>query len=124
MPPSGFSQEAINGLLDFVRDSYKNTLDKYAGEDFSEERVLNNSITYLNNLVKKAVPISLDGTISKEGIKGLQKFVSINFKDLIAEIHQGKKQEGQAMQTEIEHISDYLIRFKLWILKTREKEFW
>ncbi len=113
MPPSGFSQEAINGLLTFVSDTYRNTLDKYKGQDMSEETVLNDSIKYLNGLVEKAVPISLDETISKEGLKGLQKFVAVNFKDLIAEIHQGKKQEGQAMQTEIENISDYLAKFKL-----------
>ena len=76
MPPSGFSQEAINGLLTFVSDTYRNTLDKYKGQDMSEETVLNASIKYLNGLVEKAVPISLDETISKEGLKGLQKFVA------------------------------------------------
>jgi hypothetical protein len=113
MPPSGFSQEAINGLLEFVKDSYKNTLNKYAGQNLSEEAVLNQGIDYLNNLVEQSVLAAVDGTISKEGIRGLQKFVSTNFKDLIAEIQQGKKKEGQAMQTEIENISDYLGKFKL-----------
>ena len=35
MPPSGFSQEAINGLLDFVSDAYKKTLDRYSGQDLT-----------------------------------------------------------------------------------------
>ena len=50
MPPSGFSQEAINGLLEFVKDSYKNTLNKYAGQDLSEKDILNQGIDYLKNL--------------------------------------------------------------------------
>jgi len=113
MPPSRFSQEAINGLLDFVRDSYQNTLDKYRGQDLTEEEVLEDSIQYLDGLVKGSAPIALDGTVSLQGIRGLQRFVSINYKDLITEIHEGKKQEGKAMQTELEHIGSYLAQFKL-----------
>ncbi|MFA5173586.1 MAG: hypothetical protein WC438_00205 [Candidatus Pacearchaeota archaeon] len=113
MPPSGFSQEAINGLLDFVGDIYNNTLTKYKGQNLSEERFLNQSIEYLNSIVEKSIPIALDGIVSELGIKGLQAFVSINFKDLINEIHQGKKSEGEAMQTEIKHIDSYLSKFKI-----------
>ncbi|MEK6888506.1 MAG: hypothetical protein AABW80_00175 [Nanoarchaeota archaeon] len=40
MPPSGFSQDAINGLLVFVRDNYQRTLDKYRSQDLTEERTL------------------------------------------------------------------------------------
>lgn len=56
MPPSGFSQKAINGLLIFVKSCYE---------------------------------------------------------DLLKEIHQGKKQEGEAIQSEIKNIGDYLKKFKL-----------
>ena len=113
MPPSGFSQEAINGLLTFVRSAYENTLDKYKNQDLTEETVLQKSTQYLDKLVKKSIPPSLDGTVSSEGIKGLTKFVTTNYRDLIAEIEQGKKKEGEAMLTEIRDISKYLIKFKL-----------
>lgn len=113
MPPSGFSQSAVNGLLVFVRDNYQRTLDKYRGQNLSEEGILEDSVRYLERLVEKSAPVALDGTTSREGITGLQQFVSTNFRDLIQEIHIGKKQEGQAMQTEIEHIGAYLAQFKL-----------
>ena len=38
--------------------------------------------------------------------------VSINYRDLIKEIHGGKKQEGRAMQTERDNIETYLAQFK------------
>ena len=113
MPPSGFSQPAINGLLTFVKDAYEKTLERYKGRDLTEEATLNESIAYLNNVVEKSAPLALDGTVSREGISGLQAFVSTNYEDLIREIHVGKKQEGHAMQTEIEHIGRYLSQFKL-----------
>lgn len=113
MPPSGFSQEAINGLLVFVSDAYQNTLDRYRGRDLTEESVLNESIQYLDGVVSRSVPLATDGTVSEDGVRGLQRFVATNYKDLIAEIHVGKKQEGQAMQAEIDHIGQYLEQFKL-----------
>ena len=113
MPPSGFSQEAINGLLVFVRDAYQNTLDRYRGQDLTEESVLNDSVQYLDGVVRDSVPLVMDGTVSELGVRGLQRFVATNYKDLVAEIHSGKKQEGQAMQAEIDHIGQYLEQFKL-----------
>ena len=113
MPPSGFSQPAINGLLTFVRDAYVNTLDKYRGRDLSEEAALKESISYLEGYVERSVGCAVDGTVSREGIKGLQAFVTTNFIDLIQEIHDGKKQKGKAMEAEIQNIGDYLIKFKL-----------
>ena len=113
MPPSGFSQKAINGLLDFVEDAYKSTLDKYRGRNLAEESILRESIAYLDGLVEKSAPIALDGTVSNRGIRGLQAFVATNYEDLIKEIHIGKKQEGNAMQAEIDHIRGYLEQFSL-----------
>ncbi|MEK6792988.1 MAG: hypothetical protein AABX96_04705 [Nanoarchaeota archaeon] len=113
MPPSGFSQDAINGLLVFVRESYERTLARYKGRDLSEEATLDESIRYLGSLVEESTPLALDGTVSRTGIRGLQQFVSTNFRDLVKEIHEGKKEEGHAMQTEIEHIGLYLAQFKL-----------
>lgn len=47
MPPSGFSQEAINGLLTFVRATYENTLERYRGGNLSEPQQLANIRSYL-----------------------------------------------------------------------------
>ena len=113
MPPSGFSQDAINGLLTFVRSTYENTLDRYKDKNLSEREHLEASIGYLEGVVKSTAPLALNGTVSREGIEGLAKFVSVNFRDLITEINVGKKKEGESMQTEITRISSYLAQFKL-----------
>jgi hypothetical protein len=113
MPPSGFSQDAINGLLAFVRDAYQNTLDRYKGQDLTEEQILQESIGYLEGVVRTTAPFAVKGTVSPEGIKGLAKFLTTNYRDLIREIHEGKKQEGHAMEIEIGDISEYLAKFSL-----------
>lgn len=56
MPPSGFNQKAINGLLIFIRECYGN---------------------------------------------------------LLEEIQEGKKQESQAIQGELDNIEEYLSEFKI-----------
>src|SRR3989344_279260 len=108
MPPSGFSQDAINGLLTFVRSAYENTLDRYRDKNLSEREHLQKSIGYLEGVVKSTAPLALNGTVSREGIEGLAMFVSVNYRDLIAEISQGKKKEGEAIQTELKNIGNYL----------------
>lgn len=113
MPPSGFSQDAINGLLTFVRSTYENTLDRYRDKNLSEREHLEASVGYLEGVVKSTAPLALNGTVSREGIEGLAKFVSVNFRDLITEINVGKKKEGEAVQTELTHIGSYLAQFKL-----------
>ncbi|MEK6937794.1 MAG: hypothetical protein AABX04_01990 [Nanoarchaeota archaeon] len=113
MPPSGFSQEAINGLLVFVRAAYENTLDRYRSKDLSERKHLEESIGYLESVVKSTAPLAVNGTVSREGIEGLATFVTVNYRDLITEINQGKKNEGQAIQTELFNIGRYLAQFKL-----------
>ncbi|MBI2662111.1 hypothetical protein HYX11_01490 [Candidatus Woesearchaeota archaeon] len=113
MPPSGFSQEAINGLLKFVEAAYESTLVRYRGKSLSEGEHLEESIGYLEGVVKSTAPLAVNGTVSREGIEGLATFVIINYKDLINEINQSKKNEGQAIQTELSNISRYLAQFKL-----------
>ncbi len=113
MPPSGFSQPAINGLLTFVKSAYETTLEKYQKTNLSEEKHLEASIAYLNEIVTSNTHLALNGTVSQEGIQGLATFMTTNFRDLIKEIHQGKKKEDQAVQTEIDNISRYLVQFKL-----------
>ena len=113
MPPSGFSHEAINGLLTFVRASYENTLEKCRGKSISEKARLQESIGYLEGVVQSTAPLALNGTVSREGIARLATFVSTNYRDLITEIIQGKKKEGEAIQTELDNIGKYLSQFKL-----------
>ncbi len=114
MPPSGFSQDAINGLLTFVKSTYENTLDRYRDKNhLSEREHLEASIGYLEGVVKSSAPLALNGTVSREGLDGLATFVSTNFRDLISEINTGKKKEGQAMQAELTNIGNYLAQFKL-----------
>jgi|GEM_PF-3421189 len=112
MPPSGFNQNAINGLLVFVRDAYSNTLKQYSGKNISEKEFLEQSSKYLENIVRKSTA-PLQSLVSQEGLNGLVTFCTENYRDLIKEIQVGKKPEGQAMQYEIEHISIYLKNFKL-----------
>jgi len=112
MPPSGFSQEAINGLLIFVREIYQKSLDRYKDTNLKEKQFLEEDIMYLDKLVKESVPIALE-SVSEPAIRGLQQFVSVNYRDLFREIIGGKKQEGEALQGEIQNIEDYLRKFKL-----------
>ncbi len=113
MPPSGFSQEAINGLLVFVRDSYEQTLKRYANSELSEKDYLDRAREYVEGRVLQSVGSALEGTVSIEGAKGLAKFVSVNFEDLIKEIKIGKKREGEAMEAEIKDIGRYLSQFTI-----------
>ncbi len=113
MPPSGFSQEAINGLLTFVMATYENTLERYRHKNLSEREHLQESIEYLGGVVKSTALSAFNGTVSREGIEGLATFVSANYVNLITEITQGKKREGEAIQTELCNLGRYLAQFKL-----------
>ena len=114
MPPSGFSQKAINGLLEFVKSCYQTTLNKYKEEDLSELKILDGSIGFLEKTIQETVEKGLPLTISPQGVLGLTAFISENYRDLTKEINVGKKQEGYAMQAELEHISEHLEKFKIW----------
>lgn len=113
MPPSGFSQKAINGLLEFVRSSYENTLARYQGKNLREKEALEGAVGYLDGIVRTSVPLAMNGTVSPKGIEGLARFVTTNFRDLVAEIESGKKTEGQAMEEEIADIGRYLAEFHI-----------
>lgn len=113
MPPSGFTEQAIVGLLTFVRSAYELTLQKYKGQTLSEAELLHQSIGFLEGIVRSSAAIALGGTVSREGIQGLVQFTTTNYRDLIAEIQVGKKTQGQALQTEIDDIGAYLAQFTL-----------
>lgn len=113
MPPSGFSKEAIGGLLVFVRSAYENTLERYKEQNLREREVLEGAVGYLDGIVRTSTPLATNGTVSKDGIAGLAKFVTTNFRDLVAEIDVGKKTEGEAMKAEIDDIGRYLAQFTI-----------
>ncbi|MBU2561510.1 MAG: hypothetical protein KKD17_04375 [Nanoarchaeota archaeon] len=50
---------------------------------------------------------------SQKAINGLLMFVGSCYEDLLAEIKQGKKTEGEAIQQELNNIKEYLEGFKL-----------
>ncbi len=50
---------------------------------------------------------------SQKAINGLLIFVASCYEDLLREIKEGKKTEGQAIQQELGNIRDYLTNFKI-----------
>jgi hypothetical protein len=50
---------------------------------------------------------------SQKAINGLLMFVGSCYEDLLREIKEGKKQEGEAIKQELDNINEYLINFKL-----------
>ena len=50
---------------------------------------------------------------SQKAINGILMFVGSCYEDLLTEIKQGKKTEGQAIKQELDNINTYLKDFKL-----------
>ncbi len=50
---------------------------------------------------------------SQKAINGLLIFVEACYEDLLKEIKEGKKTEGQAIKQELKNIREYLKNFKL-----------
>lgn len=50
---------------------------------------------------------------SQKAINGLLQFVATCYEDLLKEIKEGKKTEGEAIQQELNNIDEYLNNFKL-----------
>lgn len=112
MPPSGFNKKAINGLLEFVKGNYENTIKKYGKLNLSEKAQLGNAIIDMENNINNIL-INLKLELPEYAIKGLTIFIIENYADLIKEIQEGKKDEGNAMQAEITDISNYLLKFTI-----------
>jgi len=110
MPPSGFSQEAINGLLDFVKAMYQDVKAKNSGTSLTEEDFLKDFAERLKSCPQK---------ISQEGMRGLAIFMAECYKDLAKEINVGKDKygrpvvDGKAIDKEINQIENYLLEFTI-----------
>lgn len=120
MPPSGFSQKAINGLLEFVKASYEATLSEYnMNNQASESEFLAESVKDLNQKTKKVIEQNFPLGISKEGAEGISIFITTCYEDLVKEIHDGKDKhgrpviDGKAIQKEIDQIGSYLKEFTI-----------
>ena len=53
---------------------------------------------------------------SQKAINGLLVFVKECYEDLLKEIHEGKKTEGEAISSEVESIGKYLKKFEILII--------
>ena len=110
MPPSGFSQNAVNGLLEFVKAAYQDVKAKHSGTSLTEEEFLKDFAERLNSCPQK---------ISPEGMKGLAVFMAECYKDLAKEISIGKDKygrpvvDGKAINKEINQIGNYLLEFTI-----------
>ena len=109
MPPSGFKQDAINGLLTFVEECYKTVNETYTVTGISEDAVLAQAMGDLERLAANATTIG----VSPRAVQGLATFMQLNYRDLCEELRVGKKDPEQALATEMLHIGTYLERFKL-----------
>ena len=120
MPPSGFSQKAINGLLEFVRASYKATLLEFnSGRTQSEKSFLRENINSLKERLREVFNNNMPLEIDESGINGLVVFITTCYEDLIEEIMTGQDIhgriviDGQAMNKEILQIGSYLKSFTI-----------
>ncbi len=110
MPPSGFSQKAVNGLLEFIKATYKDAKIKHSGTSLTEE-------DFLKDLAKRLENCPQD--ISQEGIGGLAIFLAECYRDLSKEIVAGKDKygrplvDGKAIDKEIGQIGNYLLEFTI-----------
>jgi len=120
MPPSGFSQKAINGLLEFVNANYRVIAEKYEGRSLSERDFLEQTADELERQVRTTLIERFpDATKLNGGIEGLTTFVSECYRDLAQEIcigydkHSRLVIDGNAIQKELNQIHSYLVRFKI-----------
>jgi hypothetical protein len=120
MPPSGFSQKAINGLLDFVRANYETIADQYSGQNLSEQEFLEKTSSDLERQVSRVLTERFPNSERLNGgIQGLTTFVSECYRDLAQEIEAGQDKykrpviDGKAIQKELSQIEKYLSEFTI-----------
>jgi len=119
MPPSGFSQKAINGLLEFVNANYQTIADQYDGE-LSEKDFLEQTSSKLEEQVKNTLSQRFPNSERLNGgIEGLTTFVVECYRDLVQEIIAGQDKyqrpviDGNTIQKELNQIRDYLGKFTI-----------
>jgi hypothetical protein len=119
MPPSGFNQKAINGLLLFVGANYATIAQQYESFDGTEEEFLEQSASALEQQVVQLGRELPNATQLNGGLVGLQTFVAESYRDLAAEIRAGSDKygrpviDGKAIEKELTQIGDYLEKFSL-----------
>ena len=120
MPPSGFSQKAINGLLDFVRANYETIAEQYSGTNLSEQEFLEKTSSELEKQVSGVLAERFPNSERlNRGIQGLTTFVAECYRDLAQEISTGQDKyqrpviDGKAIQKELNQIGDYLTKFTI-----------
>ncbi|MAG45553.1 MAG: hypothetical protein CMH63_02145 [Nanoarchaeota archaeon] len=120
MPPSGFSQKAINGLLGFVRANYEVVAERYRDELLTEQEFLERTSDDLENQVKTVLTERFpESERLNGGVQGLTTFVVECYKDLAQEIVSGQDKhdrpviDGKAIQKELDQIGTYLTDFKI-----------
>jgi len=123
MPPSGFSQKAINGLLEFVRVNYQLMIEEYnlkSSEFDSEQDFLKSTSDKLRLQVESMLRKSFPHSEKLEtGIKGLVLFITECYLDLAGEIEKGTDKhnqqvvDGHAIQKELDQIGAFLKDFTI-----------
>ena len=120
MPPSGFNQKAINGLLEFMRANYQTIADRYRGRSLSEQEFLEKTSSELESQVRAVLAERFPNSERLNGgVQGLTTFVVECYRDLAREIVTGQDKyqrlviDGQAIQKELDQIETYLGRFKI-----------
>ncbi len=119
MPPSGFSQKAINGLLEFVKANYQTIAEDYSESSLTEKEFLEKASKDLEQQVKSILTERFPSSNLNGGVEGLTTFVTECYRDLAKEVIAGKDKydrsviDGKAIQKELAQIGDYLTEFKL-----------
>ncbi|MBT7902673.1 hypothetical protein HN587_02345 [Candidatus Woesearchaeota archaeon] len=120
MPPSGFNQNAINGLLEFVRANYASLQSKYESDDrdISEKDFLDEQASFLESRVAEQVSLK-NVNLDTQGVMGIVTFVAECYKDLAGEVTAGVDKygrpviDGAAIKKELTQISNYLTQFRI-----------
>lgn len=120
MPPSGFSQKAINGLLEFVKVNYETIADEYKNTSLSEQEFLEETSSRLEEQVRTTLTERFPSSERLNGgVQGLTTFVVECYRDLAQEIIEGQDKyqrpviDRKAIQKELDQIKTYLGKFKI-----------
>jgi hypothetical protein len=108
MPPSGFKEDGINGLLAFVQGTYEYVLQKHG----SGAQSIDAAIKDIDERVGQTAR-TLPESLPNYAVDGLKTFMKSNYAELIDEINSGKKQYNTAVKEEMDTIKKYLLQFHI-----------